>query len=117
MGGRRARPRTLIPSERLQELHPEEDPSTSLAAWAKSLDADEEAAKSRDRSTIGRRVVNVFLAVVVLLILYVLIGAVAFGWESIKTPAEYAATTVGAVLLPVVTLVLGYYFGTSDRSP
>ena len=107
----------MIPSELLQELHPEEDPSKSLAAWGKSLDADEEAAKSRDRSTIGRRVVNVFLGVVVVLILYALFGALAYGWEAIKTLAEYAATTIGTILLPVVTLVLGYYFGTSDRSP
>lgn len=58
-----------------------------------------------------------FLVVVVLLLLYVLAGPVLYGWDAIKAPSEYAATTIGSVLLPVVTLVLGYYFGTGDRSP
>ena len=58
-----------------------------------------------------------FLAIIVVLILYALFGTLAFGWEVIKTPAEYATARITTVLVPVVTLVLGYYFGTSERAP
>ena len=101
----------------LDELRQNDPADEALAAAAKSLETDAEAAKRKDRSTIGRWVVAVFLAVVVVLLLYVLGGALFFTWDEIKTPAEYASTTIGSVLLPVVTLVLGYYFGTGQSSP
>ncbi len=97
----------------LDELRPQDPAAESLAADADSLDA--EAAKHQDRSIIGRWVVAVFLVVVVLLLAYVLVGSVVLGWDSIKTPVEYASTTISSVLVPIVTLVLGYYFGTGDR--
>lgn len=102
-------------SDPLDELRPEAPAAASLEADAESLDA--EAAKHQDRSVIGRWVIAVFLAVVVAILVYVLAGSLFLGWDAIKTPAEYASTTVGSVLLPVVTLVLGYYFGTGDRPP
>lgn len=84
---------------------------------AQSLAVRAEAAKQRDRSTISRWVVAAFLFLVAFLLLYMLIGAVLYGWDAIKARAEHAGTVVGTILLPVVTLVLGYYFGTSDRTP
>ncbi len=99
----------------LEELRPDDPAADPLAADAQSLEVDAEAAKHKDRSVIGRWVVAVFLAVVVVLLLYVLGGSLIYNWDSIKTPAEYASTTIGSVLLPVVTLVLGYYFGTGDK--
>ena len=101
----------------LDELRPDDPAAEALAADATSLETDAEAAKHRDRSVIGRWVVVVFLAVIVLLLLYVLVGTLIFGWSEIQTPAEYASTTIGSVLLPVVTLVLGYYFGASQTPP
>ena len=101
-------------ADTLQELR---DATTSLAERVDALFSDEEVSKRKDRSAIARWVVAVFLAIIVVLILYALFGAVAFGWEAIKTPAEYAAATITTILVPVVTLVLGYYFGTSDRAP
>ena len=101
----------------LEELRPDDPAADPLAADAQSLEVDAEVAKHKDRSAIGRWVVAVFLAVVVVLLLYVLGGSLIYNWDSIKTPAEYASTTIGSVLLPVVTLVLGYYFGTGDKPP
>ena len=98
----------------LQELR---DESLALATRGEFLDADERTVKRKDRSVIGRWVVAVFLAIVVVLILYALFGAIVVGWEAIKTPAEYASMTITTILVPVVTLLLGYYFGTSDRAP
>ena len=59
-----------------------------------------------DRSIIGLSVILVFLLAIGTLFSYVL---VADAWEK---KAEFLATTLGSILLPVVTLVLGYYFGT-----
>ncbi len=84
---------------------------------AESLRGAAEAAKQKDRSAIPRWVVAVFLAVIVAVLAYVLIGPLVYGWDLIESPAKYAVTTMGSLLLPVVTLVLGYYFGTSEGSP
>lgn len=59
-----------------------------------------------DRSIIGISVVLAFLFAIGALFAYVW---VADPW---RDKAEFLATTLGSVLLPVVTLVLGYYFGT-----
>ena len=94
------------------ELRLRDSAADPLVADSQSL--EDKASKYKDRSAIGRRVVSVFLAVVIFMLLYVLLGPIVYGWEIIKTPAEYATTIIGSVLLPVVTLVLGYYFGTGD---
>ena len=99
----------------LAELDPNESDANLLAADAEAL--DDEASRHKDRSVIGRWVVAMFLFVVVALIPYILIGPQVYGWESIRVPAEYASITIGSVLLPIVTLVLGYYFGTGDKPP
>lgn len=105
------------PGDLLDELRPDDPAADALAADAASLETDAETAKHRDRSAIGRWVVVVFLTVVVVLLLYILVGTLVFGWEKIQTPAEYASTTVGSILLPVVTLVFCYYFGASQAPP
>ncbi len=101
----------------LEELRPDQTAADPLASNTQSLEVDADAAKHRDRSAIGRWIVGVFLVVVVVLVLYVLVGPLVYSWDLIRTPAEHAATTLGSVLLPVVTLVLGYYFGTGDNPP
>ena len=102
-------------SDPLAELRSEDPAAGPLAADAESLDA--EAAKHQDRSILGRWIIGVFLSSIVALLSYVLIGPLVFGWDLILTSAQYASTTIGSVLLPVVTLVLGYYFGTGDKPP
>lgn len=72
------------------------------------------ASNARERSYLGRQVVNVALGVAILLVIYVLFAPFAWqgGWNAIKVPAEYASTILTSVLLPLATLVLGHYFGT-----
>ena len=65
---------------------------------------------SYDRSIIGISVVLAFLLAIGALFVYVLVA------EPWKDKAEFLATTLGSVLLPVVTLVLGYYFGTEKAA-
>ena len=62
--------------------------------------------QTRDRSVIGISVVLFFLLTTTALVSFVLVES---NWSS---KAEFLATILSSVLLPVVTLVLGYYFGT-----
>ena len=62
--------------------------------------------QTRDRSIIGISVVLFFLLTITALVSFVLFES---DWTS---KAEFLATALSSILLPVVTLVLGYYFGT-----
>ena len=35
-------------------------------------------------------------------------------WEQVEPATQFALTLLSTVLLPIVTLVLGYYFGKGD---
>ena len=102
------------PLDGLQEDDREVPPP--IVVNVQTLEVDAESAKTRDRSAIARWVVIAFLGVVVGVLAYALLGAFYKDWDAVKLPAEYAVGTISSVLLPVVTLVLGYYFGTSDKS-
>jgi hypothetical protein len=68
--------------------------------YAKRLQAD-------DRSKIAKVIVYAFI----LSILFML-GVTAFiPWEMWKDPADFLLKLLSSVMLPVVTLVIGYYFG------
>lgn len=99
----------------LKELDDTSDARPDLGTTLSGL--REAAAKSRDRSYLGRTVVRASIGAVMILIVYVLVAPLlaAGGWETIKIPAEYALKIVSSVLLPLVTLVLGHYFGTVDK--
>ena len=60
-----------------------------------------------DRSFIAWMVIGTFVAVTVVLAIYVIRGE----WASREKQAEFLLKVVSSVLLPVVTLVIGYYFG------
>ena len=110
----------MTPSPRpdpLDDLRSDQPASAPTVAETESLEREAEGAKIRDRSALGRGVVWAFLGVLVVLIAYILLGTVVWSWEVIETPAKFAAQTISSVLLPVVTLVLGYYFGTANGSP
>lgn len=34
------------------------------------------------------------------------------GWEKVSEPAKFLMAILSSVMLPVVTLVIGYYFGS-----
>lgn len=66
--------------------------------------------QTHDRSVIGISVVGVFLMAIVALFALVILN------DDWKQKAEFLVTALGSVLLPVVTLVLGYYFGTEKAA-
>lgn len=69
---------------------------------------------SRDRSEIGRSIIILFVASVLL----VLISIVGLAWaerNSWTEASERLVTLLSSVVLPVVTLVIGYYFGTEQQ--
>jgi hypothetical protein len=46
-----------------------------------------------------------------LVVLLVAVGTFADSWQKWEEPAKLFLTILSSVLLPVVTLVIGYYFG------
>ena len=65
---------------------------------------------AEDRSWIARRIIWIFTAVIgVVLLLYFISGLQSGQWGNAATQA---ADLVKSVILPVVTLVLGFYFGS-----
>jgi hypothetical protein len=44
-------------------------------------------------------------------ILIVAVGTLLIGWDKLSEPAKFLMSILGSVMLPVVTLVIGYYFG------
>lgn len=53
------------------------------------------------------------IAVIAVLVLLALQGWLTNDWEKVATEAT---DLVKSAVLPIVTLVLGYYFGQSDKS-
>lgn len=63
-----------------------------------------------DRSLIARIVIFTFLGLVVAVTLAALAGAYLFNWDTLVEPGKYVMTLLSSVMLPIVTLVIGYYF-------
>ena len=40
------------------------------------------------------------------------VGTYFFDWNKLVEPAKFLMTILSSVMLPVVTLVIGYYFGS-----
>jgi len=60
-------------------------------------------------------IVHVFAWLMVGLVVAVAVGTADKGWEYWKDAAEFLVKTLSSVLLPVVTLVIGYYFGKEKQ--
>lgn len=50
----------------------------------------------------------VLMGVVVGIVAY---GTLTVGWDKMSEPAKFLLSILGSVMFPVVTLVIGYYFG------
>ena len=100
----------------IRELDDPTDPRPDVETALESIRGA--ATRVRDRSYLGRQVVNVSLGIVIVLVLFVLFMpfTTAGGWEAVRVPAEYVLTIISTILLPLVTLVLGHYFGTVERN-
>jgi ABC-type glycerol-3-phosphate transport system permease component len=65
-----------------------------------------------DRSLIAKVIIFAFIALVVISVLAAIAGAYLFDWQDLVEPGKFLMTILGSVMLPVVTLVIGYYFGS-----
>ena len=65
-----------------------------------------------DRSFIARTVIFTFLGLVAVVVAAAIVGAYLFDWSYLVEPGKYLVTLLSSVLLPIVTLVIGYYFGS-----
>jgi len=65
-----------------------------------------------DRSLIARIVIFTFLGLCVVVTAAAIFGAYLFDWSALVEPGKFLLTLLGSVMLPIVTLVIGYYFGT-----
>jgi ABC-type dipeptide/oligopeptide/nickel transport system permease component len=80
---------------------------------ARTVEDERNRQQTLDRSWIAKMIIYVFVGAVgaVLLLLFVQ-AAMTKDWSSVSGTAT---DLVKSTILPIVTLVLGYYFGQSDR--
>lgn len=87
---------------------------SKVAAGRSQLNDYQKRKHADDRSTIGRLVVWLFVFAIGLSVLVLLI-ALLLDLSQNKDLVEPVVTILSSILLPVVTLVIGYYFGTENR--
>ena len=85
---------------------------SSAVAVSAGLIPDQTQA-DRDRSWIARRIITVF--VVAIAGVFVLLGVQGIASGAWDTSASQAVELIKTAVLPIVTLVLGYYFGSRDN--
>jgi ABC-type maltose transport system permease subunit len=116
---------------------------TAISAAARAKDTlTEKERKQQDRSLIARRVVWIYMVVVVAIILFAiatnfLVVPCAVDFSTVTDPTQqklakqalagvcgdwqetgkYMLDITTTAVLPIVTLVLGYYFGTETKEP
>ena len=67
-----------------------------------------------DRSKIAKVLVYVFVGLIGIVVLIVAAGTALQTWDTWVEPAKFFLGILSSVLLPVVTLVIGYYFGSKS---
>lgn len=72
---------------------------------------EESARRAGDRSFIAKLIAWAFVILIAWVVIAATVGTYFFPWERLAEPAKYLMTVLGSVMLPVVTLVIGYYFG------
>lgn len=96
------------------------DLDSEFAATARELSIADKAVEERlkrqqadDRSLIAKLIVWAFVILVGIVVLTVIAGVFYFGtWDTLSEPAKFLMAILSSVMLPVVTLVIGYYFGS-----
>ena len=64
-----------------------------------------------DRSLIAKLLMYAFVGLIGLVVLMVAAGTAYGGWDKWVDASKFFLGILSSVLLPVVTLVIGYYFG------
>ncbi len=95
------------------------DAERSLRALSEGVEAtrqalaSERAREADDRSWIARRVINGFAVSIACVLVPIAVGGAMTGqWSSVIAAA---VDIIKSAVVPIVTLVLGYYFGRSSR--
>ena len=86
----------------------------SLNKAKPSLDAYTQKKKDDDRSFISQIIVTSFVILIGIIVIAAIAGTYYLGWEKIDEASKFLLTVLSSVMLPVVTLVLGYYFGKEN---
>ncbi len=105
-----------------------DEAASEVDAWSESLEDELKRKRAEDQSKLAYWIIAAFLLFVGSLILFVLapfltpincetviedgIVSTNCSSEDWKSKAEFMLTVISSVMLPVVTLVLGFYFGT-----
>jgi hypothetical protein len=82
--------------------------------YKKGVEAVDDRIKGQqadDRSLIAKWIVFSFVGMVAWVVVAATFGAYYFDWNALVEPGKFLLTILGSVMLPVVTLVIGYYFG------
>ena len=88
-----------------------QDAEEKAKASQKALDDRLARQKSDDRSLIAKAIIWAFIGMVSVVVLAVMLGTFYLGWEKLIEPGKFLMVILGSIMLPVVTLVIGYYFG------
>ena len=93
------------------------DLDAAFAATEKTVEEGKNALqlanmRAGDRSYIAKIIVWSFVVLMVWLVVATTVGTYLFDWAKLTEPAKFLMTILSSVMLPVVTLVIGYYFGS-----
>ena len=94
------------------------DLDQALAATEKNVEQGQKALEEYaqrlqqdDRSLIARLVVYAFVGLVGFVVVVLTIAIFIKQWKDVEDAAKFLTAILSSVLLPVVTLVIDYYFG------
>jgi hypothetical protein len=79
----------------------------------KALEDRNKRLQADDRSHIAKVIIWAFVALMAVVVAALIVGLAYFSdWDKISEPAKFLMAILSSVMLPVVTLVIGYYFGS-----
>jgi len=88
------------------------DAEKNVAQGQKALEDYSQRRQLDDRSLIAKLIVYAFVGLIGFVVLILAAALFYFkDWKPIEEAAKFLVAILSSVLLPVVTLVIGYYFG------
>ncbi len=81
----------------------------------RAIQAAADREKAKDRSYIAKLIVWFFVILAAWVVIAVTVGAYLFDWGKFEEASKVLVTILSSVILPVVTLVIGYYFGQERK--
>jgi uncharacterized membrane protein len=79
----------------------------------RALEERNKRLQADDRSHIAKLIIWAFVILMTVVVVAVVVGVAYFrSWQEVSEPAKFLMTILSSVMLPVVTLVIGYYFGS-----